>query len=94
MVPHTACGVTPEGRPPQRPGVDTGDTPPDDPPEPPIHAESLPAGLLLVFGRIAEGEGLPDEAHYRFERALATGERTREAQALLASLTREDGPGA
>ncbi|MEU4205232.1 tetratricopeptide repeat protein [Streptomyces sp. NPDC026294] len=80
---------------PVQPASPPGQAPsPDDPPEPSSHAESLPADLLLVFGRIAEGEGLPHEAHYWFERALATGERTWEAQALLASLTREDGPGA
>jgi tetratricopeptide (TPR) repeat protein len=61
-------------------------------PEPPDRTPAnLPPGLLLVLGRVAEGEGSPAEARYWFERVLATGVRTKEARILLAELPADDG---
>ncbi|MFJ8630200.1 tetratricopeptide repeat protein [Streptomyces sp. NPDC093568] len=46
--------------------------------------------LLLLLGRIAEGEGLPEEARYWHDKAVAAGLRPDEARSLLASLPRDD----
>ncbi|MGW3037431.1 tetratricopeptide repeat protein [Streptomyces sp. NPDC001178] len=50
----------------------------------------LPPGLFLLLGRIAEGEGLPDEARYWLEKALAAGLTPDAARPLLTALPADD----